>query len=450
MPQILGSSSVVRPADPPLSLKPLISKQRASYELASRHRGNFWEGAVRSSKTVVSILKWAEFMRAAPAGGLAMIGRTERTLKRNVLDVMVSIYGAKNFKIIQGSGEARFFGRTIYLVGANDETAVSKIQGMTLAGWYGDEMPTWPKPVYDIARTRLSVAGARWFATGNPASQYHHLKTDLIDKAALHLTRDGEIIRREGDDAFDAAVFSFQLRDNPFLDEEFVRSLEREYTGVFRRRFILGEWCMAEGAIYDSWDESKHVVKDEADWPSAMDEWIAIGVDYGTANPFHALALGIGRSPVDGVTRLWIPGEYRYDSRAQDGRQRTDAQYARDLIAWKELNAYDPRYVCVDPSAASFRVELRTQGLASVAANNSVLDGIRTVSSLIEGDRVRVHHSAKGLIRELPGYAWDDRAAKLGEDAPVKIDDHGVDALRYEIKTTESLWREPIYGGMTQ
>ncbi len=68
--------------------------------------------------------------------------------------------------------------------------------------------------------------------------------------------------------------------------------------------------------------------------------------------------------------------------------------------------------------------------------------------TLIAGDALRAGHSCKGLIREVPGYAWDDKAAKLGEDAPIKIDDHGLDALRYAIKTTHKLWHYSIYGGV--
>ena len=430
-----------------VNLRPLEGKQQASYHLAEA-RGNFWEGAVRSSKTIVSILKWAEFCRKAPEGGsLAMVGRTERTLKRNVLDPMQQIFGSKRFKITAGNGEASFLGRKIYLVGANDEQAVSKIQGMTLSGWYGDEIPTWPENVFKIATTRLSVEGARWFGTGTPASPSHHLKTELIDRAALHLTRDGELLRRSGDDAVDAAVFSFALPDNPFLPADFVRSLMNDYSGVFYRRFILGEWCMAEGAIYDQWDEKQHVVDDDA-IPDIRD-WISIGVDYGTANPFHALSVGLATDPKDGVMRLWVPHEYRYDSRAK-ARQQTDSEYARDLIAWKALNAIEAPYVCIDPSAASFRRELwgRMDGLTQ--AHNSVSDGIRVVSSLIAGDRLRVARSCKGLIREVPGYAWDDRAAKHEDiEKPIKANDHGLDALRYAIKTTETFWKDAIYGGLS-
>jgi len=100
-----------------------------------------------------------------------------------------------------------------------------------------------------------------------------------------------------------------------------------------------------------------------------------------------------------------------------------------------------PEYVIVDPSAASFRVQLHRDGLVTRAGDNSVLDGIRTMSSLFALDLLRIHTSCTGLCDELPGYSWDDKAAERGEDAPIKADDHGIDATRYAVHTTRALWR---------
>jgi phage terminase large subunit len=100
--------------------------------------------------------------------------------------------------------------------------------------------------------------------------------------------------------------------------------------------------------------------------------------------------------------------------------------------------------VVVDPSAASFVAQIWQDGLSPTQGNNEVLNGIRTVSSLLARDKLKIHRSCVNLINELPGYSWDpDRAAK-GEDAPVKVDDHGCDAMRYGIHTTESLWRPAL------
>jgi len=73
-----------------------------------------------------------------------------------------------------------------------------------------------------------------------------------------------------------------------------------------------------------------------------------------------------------------------------------------------------------------------------------VLDGIRLVSTLLAAGKLKVHRSCQALITELPAYVWDDQAALKGEDKPVKIDDHGVDALRYGIMTTRGIWQSVI------
>ena len=55
-----------------------------------------------------------------------------------------------------------------------------------------------------------------------------------------------------------------------------------------------------------------------------------------------------------------------------------------------------------------------------------------------------IHRSCRGLIAELPGYAWDDAAANKGEVKPVKANDHSCDALRYAVATAQAVWRRHV------
>lgn len=103
-----------------------------------------------------------------------------------------------------------------------------------------------------------------------------------------------------------------------------------------------------------------------------------------------------------------------------------------------------PQYWVVDPSALSFRTELRQRGVTQIEAVNSVNDGIRLVSTLMGKHALKVHRSCAHLLDEIDGYSWDDRLAILGEDRPIKLNDHGVDALRYAITTTQRLWRPHV------
>jgi len=77
-------------------------------------------------------------------------------------------------------------------------------------------------------------------------------------------------------------------------------------------------------------------------------------------------------------------------------------------------------------------------------ADNAVLDGIRLLASLMATDRFRVHRSCKGFVDEAPGYSWDEKAAEKGEDAPVKVADHSLDAVRYALATTRALWQRRL------
>jgi PBSX family phage terminase large subunit len=410
---------------------PLAGKQAQAYHLTTG-RSNIYEGAVRSSKTISTIVHWLNRVRTGPKGAMLMVGKTERTLKRNIIDPIQEMVGTRRCKFKIGAGEIDLLGRTIYIAGAHDESSADKIKGMTLADAYGDEVTTWPESFYKMLMTRLSIPGSQFVGTTNPAAPTHWLMKGYLKRASLWIDRHGQIHYNDDEDALNLHRFTFQLADNPHLTPEYVADLSKEFVGLFYRRYVLGEWVLAEGAIFDMWNERKHVRQRAP----RMERPIAIGIDYGTRNPFHAVRVDLG---VDG--RLWVTDEYRYDSQAKR-KQLTDAQYADALIEW--MGEDRPAYIVVDPSAASFRTELLTRGIATAPGNNEVLNGIRTVSKLLARDQLRVVDFCTGLLDEIPGYSWDDDAADKGLDEPMKQDDHGVDALRYALHTTEPLWRNRV------
>lgn len=374
-------------------------------------RINLWEGAVRSGKTIASIIRWLEYVKTAPPGELVMIGKTERTLKRNILDVIESMIGTKNFKYKVGAGEIWLAGRRIYVVGANDERAEGKIRGGTYAGAYGDELTLWPESFWTMLLSRLSVKGAKAFGTTNPDSPYHFLKTDFIDKEGLNLK-----------------TFHFDITDNPALDPEYVKALMNEYTGLWYKRFILGLWVLAEGAIYDMWDEDKHVRPS----PGFLTNRIA-AVDYGTTNPCTFGMYAWNEPSIYDRNKkkvIQLETEYWWDSKAK-GRQKTDAQYADDFVAW--CSGIVPEVVYVDPSAASFILELRKRGYFVEKANNDVIDGIQFISNLLNTGCYFVDPSCKATIKEFGAYVWDAKAEKKGLDQPLKTNDHTRDRDRYAL-----------------
>lgn len=389
----------------------VFSDKQADSILNAQARINLWEGAVRSGKTIASIIRWLLFIKDGPPGALAMIGKTERTLKRNILDEVERITGRKYFKYNRGTGEAKIFGRTVHIIGANDERAESKIRGMTLAGSYGDEITLWPESFFRQLMLRHSIKGSKFFGTTNPDSPYHWLKSEYIDKAH----------------ELDMRVFHFELTDNLALDSAYIEALKREYTGLWYKRFILGLWVMAEGVIYDMWDDGKHLFTKVPEKVYEYQVWC----DYGTHNPCVFLLVAKESGP-----RYWVLKEYYYNSR-ETGRQKTDRQYCDDLLAF--VGDKPISRVIIDPSAASFITEIQqSTRLPVVKAKNDVLDGIRETAKALENGQLRVHESCQNTRREFASYVWDDRSQKHGEDKPMKVNDHAMDAIRYGIMSQGS------------
>lgn len=409
----------------PLSRKQLRSIGRATARI------NLWHGSVRSGKTIASLLAFVIAVACAGPSGLIIIcGRSLQTIERNCLEPLQdsSLFGplARHVVHTRGATTATILGRTVHLIGAADARAEGRLRGLTAQLAYCDEATLLPEGFWTQLLARLSVPGARLFATTNPDSPRHWLKTQYIDRA-------GELNLRQ---------WHFRLADNPSLSAEYVADLTAEYVGLWRRRMIDGAWCVAEGAIYDMWDEAEHVV----DTLPAMRRYWA-GVDYGTTNPFSLILLGEG---VDG--RLYVCGEWRHDSRATH-RSMTDAQYSaavrKWLAEWRHPNAgpdapagVSPEWTFIDPSAASFSTQMWADGFPGLArASNEVSDGIRSVAAALAAGRLRVHRSCVGLLTEIPGYSWDPKATQRGEDAPLKVDDHSADALRYVVHSTVHEWR---------
>jgi len=376
-------------------------KQMASF-VEANHRFNIWVGAVRSGKTFASIFKLVDFLKFGPPGDGMIIGVNRDTIQRNVLTELYRFLGwpTPGTKVT----ETKMYGRNIYFVGAHDEGSVRRIQGSTLAFAYVDEAACIPEPFWKMLQSRLSVKGAQIIATCNPEGPHHWLKKEYIDRAGV----------------LDLISWHFTLDDNPSLDPKYVENLKKEYSGAWYRRLILGEWALAQGAVFDDFDSLNVFDKD---YPSP-NYWIA-GLDYGTVNPTacHIAAISPKQWP-----QIRIEDEYYYDV-TKTGRSKTDAELADDIknfISWRPIRA-----LYVDPAAASLKLELRNRDLPVVDANNDVLFGVKMMSKFIANKNLVVRKSCTYLIEQAQTYAWDPKAAERGEDKPIKRNDHAVDSCRY-------------------
>ncbi|MBF6460163.1 PBSX family phage terminase large subunit [Nocardia puris] len=420
-----------------MKVKPLRGKAKLAYR-HSTAAINILEGSVRSGKTIGSLFDWVQFVRHGPPGNLLMVGRTERTLINNLLLPLQELYGADRVVINTGAGTVTICGRTVLLVGANNEQARTKIQGLTLAGAYVDEVAVIPESFWDMLVSRMSVEGARIWATCNPEGPRHWFKRKWLDRAKLWIDGDGRFHDRrrewrelpEGHEGrpLNLHRFTFTLDDNKHnLPAEYIANTKASYSGMFYLRMILGRWALADGVIYDAFDHARHVVAHD-DLPT-MARVLALGIDYGTTNPTAGIVVGVG---TDG--RLYAIDEW-------EPKRGTDADLSRQLGEWLRERGHAPEWTYVDPAAASFKLQLfRDDTTRCTDGLNQVVDGIRTVAALISSDQLRVSDRCTRLLDEIPGYVWDPKASERGEDKPVKADDHFCDALRYAVLSSQFVW----------
>ncbi len=376
-------------------------KQALSYSQAC-HRFNIWVGAVRSGKTYSSIRAFITFMKDGPPGDAMIIGVNRSTIQRNVLTTMYKLLGFPCPSPM--CNKTTLYGRDVYFVGAPDVSAVTTIQGSTLAMAYVDEATCIPEVFWKMLETRLSVSGARLFATCNPEGPAHWLKKEYIDRSHVH----------------DLISWHFTLDDNPILDDAYKNAVKASFSGMFYKRFILGEWTLAHGAIYDMYDNFN-----EYENPFPSPNYYIVGIDYGTTNATAAVLCAITPNK---WPQIRVEAEYYWDSAAK-GRSKTDAELVKDIkdfIGYKNISA-----VYIDPAAASLKIALRQADLPVLDANNDVLLGIKIVSKFVAGKNIVIHKTCKTLREHIQSYSWDPKAADRGEDKPIKKNDHILDALRY-------------------
>lgn len=364
------------------------------------------DGAVRSGKTLslgISFVCWA--MKRFSGRQFGLCGKTIVSLRRNVLSELMPVLRELGFVCEEKKTEnlltVRFGGREnrFFFFGGRDESSAALIQGITFAGVLLDEVALMPRSFVEQACARCSVSGSKLWFSCNPEGPGHWFYREWILKA-------GE--RR-------ALYLHFTMEDNPALSPKIRARYRNSYSGVFYRRFILGEWTAAQGLVYDFFDRQLYC-EPAPEGPFAK---LRISVDYGTANP---ASFGLWGKKDGTWYRL---DEYYYDSH-REGRQKTDAEYVEDLR--RLAGGRNIEQVVVDPSAASFIEALRRIGFRVTRADNNVSDGIRVTADLLKKRRIIICLNCLDCLREMELYCWD---AQSGRDAPKKENDHAMDELRY-------------------
>lgn len=402
-----------------MKIDSLFSSKQQEFLFAEDKRLNFLTGSVRSGKTHISLLKFATNVVAVSPKGSEFLfsGKTLTTLKRNCLGLLEELVGSSNFKYSLSSKEGILFGRKVYLEGANDETAENKIRGMTLAGAYCDEITLMPESFVTMLLSRLSRPKAKLYATCNPDNPDHYIKKNYIDKKELN-----------------CAVWNFALTDNTFLDEEYVKSITMEYTGVFYQRYILGQWVRAEGLVYTKFanNTNDYLLEDDFNYSNIITA--NIGVDFG----------GNGSA----TTFVCTGFTKRFECAIILEAERHEEELSPDEL---EKLYVDFAQRCIDtygkamPTYADSAEQILIRGLRNAGRLNNVrtnvmnakkmviLDRIKLVNKLISLGRFKVNRRCTSVVKALQTAVWSEKVNdERLDDGSTDIDT--LDAMEYSIE----------------
>lgn len=245
-------------------------------------------------------------------------------------------------------------------------------------------------------------------------------------------------------DAGAALLLESRHKDNPILWNgndwtplglTYIARLDN-LTGARKQRLRYGRWVQAEGLIYEEWDASVHLI-DRFDVPRDWKRFRVI--DFGFVNPLtcHWYA-------VDGDGRMYLYREI-YHTR------RTVKVHAKQI---KELSKGERIVATICDHDAEDMATLRENGIPTTPARKAVSVGIQKVQerlkiagdgkarlfimrdSLIETDPTLVEAKKPTCTaQEFDGYVWSNKRMK---EAPAKVNDHGVDAVRYSVMYEDS------------
>lgn len=374
-------------------------------------RINLLQGSVSAGKTWISLIAWALWVATRPKDHLYMMcGKSLQTLKRNCLLPLQELIGEKHFKFSLSTKEGILFGRKIMLEGANDQRSESKIRGITLGGAYCDELTLFPKDFFVMLLSRLRVPGAKLIATTNPDVPTHWLKTEYINNGNL---------------ADDMLNIFFSIDDNTTLPADYVESLKKEYTGVYYDRFILGEWVVANGAIYKVFSDAPTAfyVKEIPHF-----DYLNIGLDFGGNGSQHALVCsGITHD----VNKLYALKTERIPAADMTPQALYKRVYDFCVDIKERYGTISALYAdsAEQTLIAGLRQALRPLGvIVKNSLKREINDRIRAATMLMGGGRFyMIAAECQTLIDAFQGAVWDDKV--IGKEERLDDGTSDIDTL---------------------
>ncbi len=392
------------------------------------------EGAIRSGKTIDNCIIASMYLETCPDKIHLASGSTIANAKMNIADC--NGFGLEH--LFRGRcrwgkyehNEALYIKtktgtKIVVFAGGGKADSYKKILGNSYGLWIATEINLH----YDSKNSETSfikVSLGRQVASKkpmvlwdlNPCNPNHDIYVNYIDKYQEEGLEGGYYYEH------------FTINDNRSITPERRKQIESTYTkgSVWYRRDILGERCKPEGLCYPMWEKA---IEDAPKDGYASD--FCLSIDYGTYNAFACLLWAK-------YGEVWYAIREYYYSGRNEGIQKSDEDYARDIEGWLKdtglLSEGSRRLkVIIDPSASSFITVLdQKRKYHVIPAENDVEDGIRETANALQNGFIKICPVCENWAKEAGGYSWDE---KKQDDRPVKEKDHLMDSMRYFVMTMQ-------------
>lgn len=383
-----------------------LSEKQLEYTKKANHRWNGKIGATQCGKTYIDtlfiIISRIE-ERIGKNGLNFIVGVSKETIQRNVIEPMQEIFGAKVVTNISSNNTCTILGEKVYCLGADNVGRVSKFRGARAKYIYIDEVVDINREVFELLKTRLSFEYSICDFSGNPQSLTHWFKDFLESNADIYCQH-------------------YTIFDNPFLPKDYVNNLCLEYgspTNVYYRRYILGQWCNAEGVIFTpiANDPNRYIkkkyIKDENDKEisNIIDGYVSIGIDWGGNGSKHSICATI------------ISRDYSKIQVLESDLMISTGTNTKQVFKWindfiqRIIDTYNkqPRAIFCDSAEQVLNNSLRSE----LNFNIPILDSVKTpieerikcLIRLMNSDRISfIEGGTKTIISALQTALYDEKS----------------------------------------
>ncbi|MCL2310882.1 MAG: terminase family protein [Firmicutes bacterium] len=406
---------------------PKFTKKQNEYIRNANARWNLKTGAVRSGKSYVDMFHMIPMRireRARKEGLIFIMGVTESTIERNLLDPMRKVFGDSLIGRIGKNNKCRLFGETVYCIGAEKISQISKIQGNSTKYLYCDELAKWNKEVFNFLKTRLDKPYSLCDATCNPEGRKHWLKKFIDSKK----------------DGIDLYVQTYRIEDNAEnLGADFIENLKKELFGTIAYdKLIEGRWIQSSGLCFPLFaNDNKRYINDLDSYLTESQQQLArvyCGIDYGFGEGKTCMVL----TAVTKNYKTLIALEEKSIEKEINPAQLENIYCDFIEKAFKKYHL--PIYAFADTSDQILTKGLsneskvrRLQAVTISVTKVEIVDRIAIINKLLATDRFKIMNNCKELIGGLNDASYDEEKS-IDKDVRSKdgsYNDHIVDGFEY-------------------